>query len=40
LKEFSRIYKEISNRIRIFMSLPFHKLDRMSLQQELNRIGK
>ena len=39
LREFSRIYNEIGNRIRIFLSLPLHKLDRMSLQRELNNIG-
>lgn len=39
LREFSRIYNEIGNRIRIFLSLPLHKLDGMSLQRELNNIG-
>ena len=40
LKAFSRIYNEIGNRIRIFLSLPLHKLDRMSLQRQLNELGK
>lgn len=40
LKAFGRIYNEIGNRIRVFLSLPLHKLDRMSLQQQLNELGK
>jgi arsenate reductase len=37
---FSRTFREISQRLRIFLSLPLEKLDRMSLQQELNEMGK
>ena len=39
LKAFGRIYNEIGNRIRAFLSLPLHKLDRMSLQQQLEWLG-
>lgn len=38
-KAFSRTYMEITNRIRIFLSLPFDKIDRMSLQTKLRELG-
>mgnify|MGYP003130845418 CR=1 FL=1 len=33
-------YRMLRNRISIFTSLPFKSLDRMSLQNELDKIGK
>lgn len=39
-KAFHRTYMEIANRIRIFLSLPLHKLDRMSLQNALRELGQ
>ncbi|WGE27716.1 transcriptional regulator/arsenate reductase [Edwardsiella tarda] len=39
LHEFCRIYNEIGNWSRIFMSLPQNKLDRLSPLRELNNIG-
>jgi arsenate reductase (thioredoxin) len=37
---FERIFQEISARIRLFLALPLEKIDRMSLLNELNKIGK
>ncbi|HEY2388064.1 MAG TPA: arsenate reductase ArsC [Candidatus Binatia bacterium] len=37
---FRRVYLEIENRIRIFLSLPLRSLDKMSLQRKLDEIGK
>lgn len=39
-KLFENIFQEISARIRLFLALPLEKIDRMSLQNELNKIGK
>lgn len=37
---FAKTWREISQRIRIFLNLPFDKLDRMSLQKQLTDIGE
>lgn len=37
---FRRVYTELENRIKIFTSLPFDSLDRMSLQKRLDEIEK
>ena len=37
---FLRAYRELDRRIQIFTSLPFDELDRLSLQQRLDGIGK
>lgn len=37
---FDRAFREIGNRIRIFLSLPIEKLDRMALQREVKAIGE
>lgn len=37
---FLKIYLELENRIKIFTSLPFEALDRLSLQGRLEAIGK
>lgn len=37
---FADIYGRLNNRISIFVSLPFESLDRLSLQNRLNDIGK
>lgn len=37
---FNRALMEISNRLRIFLSLPLEKIDRMSLQHELRKLGE
>ncbi len=37
---FRNAYTELEARIRIFTSLPFDQLDRMTLQQRLDRIGR
>jgi arsenate reductase (thioredoxin) len=39
-RAFFRTWTELSNRISIFVSLPFDKLDRLSLQKRLDEIGK
>ena len=36
---FSKTFHELSKRIRIFLSLPLHKIDRMSLQKELRELN-
>ena len=36
---FLRIYTELENRIKIFVSLPFESLDRMALKRRLREIG-
>lgn len=36
---FARVYRELHNRISIFVNLSFESLDKLSLQQELSRIG-
>ncbi|WP_136416057.1 arsenate reductase ArsC [Herbaspirillum sp. ST 5-3] len=38
-KAFNQTYVEIANRIRIFLSLPFEKLERRSLQNALRDMG-
>jgi arsenate reductase len=37
---FRRAFRELENRIKIFTSLPFDKLDRMKLQERLDAIGR
>ncbi len=37
---FAEASRTLLNRIRIFVSLPLDKLDRLSLQQKLNELGK
>ena len=39
-KAFSDAFRILNRRIAIFLSLPLDKLDRLSLQNELRRIGK
>jgi arsenate reductase len=40
LKAFATTFREISQRLRIFLNLPFDKLDRMALKQQLDDMGK
>jgi protein-tyrosine-phosphatase len=37
---FGRVYLELEGRIRLFLALPLGSLDRLSLQRELDTIGK
>ncbi|HHL6593630.1 TPA: hypothetical protein ACQ8HM_002403 [Escherichia coli] len=37
---FVDVEKQIASRIRLFLSLPFEKLDRLSLQQQLEQLDK
>lgn len=37
---FSSVFRQLSNRIGIFASLPMNKLDKLSLQKKLDEIGK
>ncbi len=37
---FERVYRQIANRIQIFLSLPIERLDRLSLQDRISEIGK
>ena len=39
-KLFLKAYSELNNRIKLFISLPFARLEKMSLQEKLNEIGK
>ena len=36
---FSATFRHLSTRINLFVSLPMHKLDRLSLQEKLDKIG-
>ncbi|WP_425482773.1 hypothetical protein [Caldichromatium japonicum] len=40
LNAFRTAFREIENRIKIFVALPFASLDRLKLQHELDRIGE
>jgi arsenate reductase len=37
---FRAVYQQITNRLRVFLSLPMASLDRLSLQQKIRDIGK
>ena len=37
---FFRIYRELENRIKIFVSLPFESLDQLTLEKRVKEIGK
>ena len=37
---FRQTFRELENRIKIFVSLPLHSLDRLKLQKSLNEIGQ
>ena len=37
---FAKVFRELNNRIAIFVNLPFSSLDQMKLQKELDRIGQ
>ena len=39
-KLFGNAYRELDHRIKIFTSLPLDKLDKLSLQKQLDQIGK
>jgi arsenate reductase len=39
-KAFRRTYIELQNRIRILLSLPIEKLDRLALKQKLDSVGR
>jgi arsenate reductase len=39
-KAFFRAFNELTTRINLFLSLPLHKLDRLTLQKGLDDIGK
>jgi arsenate reductase (thioredoxin) len=39
-KIFSTAYEQLNNRIRLFLSLPLDKIDRMVLKKQLDDIGK
>jgi arsenate reductase len=40
LTAFRAAFREMENRIKIFVALPFASLDRLKLQRELDRIGE
>jgi arsenate reductase len=40
LRVFRRVYTELENRIKIFVSLPVESLDRLALKRKLDAIGK
>jgi arsenate reductase len=40
LRVFRRVYTELENRIKIFVSLPIESLDRLALKRKLEAIGK
>jgi len=39
-RAFTRIFRQIANRVRIFLSLPLEKLDRLAVKRELDNIGQ
>lgn len=39
-KAFVRTYRDITTRLRLFLSLPLHKLDRLALQHAVHDIGR
>jgi arsenate reductase len=39
-RAFARIFRQIMTRVRIFVSLPLDKLDKLAIQQEMNHIGR
>lgn len=40
LDAFGQVQHEIANRLRLFLSLPLAKLDRLAIKRELDRIGQ
>jgi arsenate reductase len=40
LRAFNLAFRELENRVKVFVSLPIISLDRLKLQQELARIGR
>lgn len=38
-RAFAKIFRQITNRVRIFTSLPLEKLDRLAIKRELDDIG-
>jgi arsenate reductase len=40
LDAFSQIQNQIANRLRLFLSLPLTKLDRLAIKHEIDRIGQ
>lgn len=38
-RAFDRIFRQITNRVRIFMSLPLEKLDKLAIKREMDSIG-
>jgi len=40
LDAFSQIQNQIANRLRLFLSLPLAKLDRLAIKHEIDRIGQ
>jgi len=38
-RAFARIFRQIMNRVRIFVSLPLHKLDKLAIKREMDNIG-
>ena len=37
---FRQAFRQLSNRIRLFVALPFEKLDRLAIKREVDAIGK
>ena len=37
--EFTKIFRQITNRVRIFINLPFEKLDKLAIKREMDKIG-
>ena len=40
LHAFTNAHVQIANRIRLFLSIPIERLDRLSLQSQLRELGK
>lgn len=40
MRSFRQVFRQLSNRIRLFVALPFEKLDRLAIKREVDAIGK
>ena len=39
-RAFAKVFRQISNRVRIFLSLPLDKLDKLAMKREMEKIGQ
>lgn len=39
-RAFAKVFRQISNRVRIFLGLPLDKLDKLAMKREMDKIGQ